>query len=120
MVSCLVCVIFASCNEIFVIIYILFSFCVYIFRANCILWWTLLLQISDRYFTNESVLRTSYGRRRRIWNWITWCWSSSNTSSKPVSKMVLADLGRKITAALRSLSSATVINEEVISYLVSY
>ena len=34
--------------------------------------------------------------------------------------MVLADLGRKITAALRSLSSATVINEEVISYLVSY
>jgi len=34
--------------------------------------------------------------------------------------MVLADLGRKITAALRSLSSATVINEEVVSYLVSY
>ena len=27
--------------------------------------------------------------------------------------MVLADLGRKITTALRSLSSATVINEEV-------
>ena len=30
-----------------------------------------------------------------------------------ISKMVLADLGRKITTALRSLSSATVINEEV-------
>jgi signal recognition particle subunit SRP54 len=29
--------------------------------------------------------------------------------------MVLADLGRKITAALRSLSSATVINEEVLN-----
>ena len=28
-------------------------------------------------------------------------------------KMVLADLGRKITTALRSLSNATVINEEV-------
>lgn len=28
--------------------------------------------------------------------------------------MVLADLGRKITTALRSLSNATVINEEVI------
>ena len=27
--------------------------------------------------------------------------------------MVLADLGRKITTALRSLSNATVINEEV-------
>ena len=27
--------------------------------------------------------------------------------------MVLADLGRKITVALRSLSNATVINEEV-------
>lgn len=27
--------------------------------------------------------------------------------------MVLADLGRKITSALRSLSNATVINEEV-------
>ena len=27
--------------------------------------------------------------------------------------MVLADLGRKITTALRSLSTATVINEEV-------
>lgn len=30
--------------------------------------------------------------------------------------MVLADLGRKITSALRSLSNATIINEEV--YLV--
>jgi hypothetical protein len=29
--------------------------------------------------------------------------------------MVLADLGRKITSALRSLSNATVINEEVSS-----
>ena len=29
--------------------------------------------------------------------------------------MVLADLGRKITTALRSLSSATVINEEVLN-----
>jgi hypothetical protein len=28
--------------------------------------------------------------------------------------MVLADLGRKITSALRSLSNATVINEEVL------
>lgn len=28
--------------------------------------------------------------------------------------MVLADLGRKITSAIRSLNSATVINEEVI------
>ena len=28
-------------------------------------------------------------------------------------KMVLADLGRKITTALRSLSNATIINEEV-------
>ena len=27
--------------------------------------------------------------------------------------MVLADLGRKITSALRSLSGATIINEEV-------
>ena len=27
--------------------------------------------------------------------------------------MVLADLGRKITEALRSLSNATIINEEV-------
>lgn len=27
--------------------------------------------------------------------------------------MVLADLGRKITSALRSLSNATIINEEV-------
>ena len=32
--------------------------------------------------------------------------------------MVLADLGRKITAALRSLSSATVINEEVGQHLI--
>ena len=30
--------------------------------------------------------------------------------------MVLADLGRKITTALRSLSNATVINEEVSEY----
>jgi hypothetical protein len=30
--------------------------------------------------------------------------------------MVLADLGRKITSALRSLSNATVINEEVNSF----
>lgn len=29
--------------------------------------------------------------------------------------MVLADLGRKITHALRSLSNATVINEEVLN-----
>lgn len=29
--------------------------------------------------------------------------------------MVLADLGRKITTALQSLSKATIINEEVIS-----
>jgi hypothetical protein len=29
--------------------------------------------------------------------------------------MVLADLGRKITSALRSLSNATVINEDVSS-----
>uniref|UniRef100_A0A8B9N3W6 Uncharacterized protein n=1 Tax=Accipiter nisus TaxID=211598 RepID=A0A8B9N3W6_9AVES len=29
--------------------------------------------------------------------------------------MVLADLGRKITSALRSLSNATIINEEVCS-----
>ena len=29
--------------------------------------------------------------------------------------MVLADLGRKITSALRSLSNATVINEEVVN-----
>lgn len=30
--------------------------------------------------------------------------------------MVLADLGRKITSALRSLSNATIINEEVTFY----
>lgn len=30
--------------------------------------------------------------------------------------MVLADLGRKITTALRSLSNATIINEEVRSH----
>lgn len=30
-------------------------------------------------------------------------------------KMVLADLGRKITTALRSLSNATIINEDVSS-----
>ena len=29
--------------------------------------------------------------------------------------MVLADLGRKITGALKSLSNATVINEEVLN-----
>jgi len=29
--------------------------------------------------------------------------------------MVLADLGRKITTALKSLSNATVINEEVLN-----
>ena len=29
--------------------------------------------------------------------------------------MVLADLGRKITSALKSLSNATVINEEVLN-----
>ena len=33
--------------------------------------------------------------------------------------MVLADLGRKITTALRSLSNATVINEEVSKYFQS-
>jgi hypothetical protein len=31
--------------------------------------------------------------------------------------MVLADLGRKITSAIRSLNSATVINEEVTLFL---
>jgi len=31
--------------------------------------------------------------------------------------MVLADLGRKITGAIRSLNSATVINEEVNWYI---
>ena len=31
--------------------------------------------------------------------------------------MVLADLGRKITTALRSLSNATVINEEVRAFI---
>ncbi len=31
--------------------------------------------------------------------------------------MVLADLGRKITEALRSLSNATIINEEVKVYI---
>ena len=39
-----------------------------------------------------------------------------HTKTKLVSstkKMVLADLGRKITTALRSLGNATVINEEV-------
>uniref|UniRef100_A0A8C0BMY4 Uncharacterized protein n=1 Tax=Buteo japonicus TaxID=224669 RepID=A0A8C0BMY4_9AVES len=29
--------------------------------------------------------------------------------------MVLADLGRKITSALRSLSNATIINEETVA-----
>ena len=33
--------------------------------------------------------------------------------------MVLADLGRKITSAIRSLNSATVINAEVILLFVS-
>ena len=33
------------------------------------------------------------------------------------SKMVLADLGRKITAALHNLSAAPVINEEVLNAL---
>lgn len=32
--------------------------------------------------------------------------------------MVLADLGRKITTALRSLSNATVINEEVLDCII--
>ncbi|XP_053080335.1 signal recognition particle 54 kDa protein isoform X5 [Acinonyx jubatus] len=36
------------------------------------------------------------------------------TSTKAF-KMVLADLGRKITSALRSLSNATIINEEVLN-----
>ena len=31
--------------------------------------------------------------------------------------MVLADLGRKITSALRSLSNATIINEEVTDHV---
>ncbi|XP_062498998.1 signal recognition particle subunit SRP54-like [Corticium candelabrum] len=31
--------------------------------------------------------------------------------------MVLADLGRRITSALRNLSSATVINEEVLAQM---
>ena len=31
--------------------------------------------------------------------------------------MVLADLGRKITSALKSLSNATVINEEVLNLM---
>lgn len=34
--------------------------------------------------------------------------------------MVLADLGRKITSALRSLSNATVINEEVSLFIGSF
>lgn len=33
--------------------------------------------------------------------------------------MVLADLGRKITSALQSLSKATVINEEVSSIIIT-
>ena len=33
-----------------------------------------------------------------------------------INKMVLADLGKKITTALRSLSTATVIDEEVSGY----
>jgi signal recognition particle subunit SRP54 len=32
--------------------------------------------------------------------------------------MVLADLGRKLTASLRSLSTATVIDEEVLNEMV--
>ena len=39
-------------------------------------------------------------------------WSVSGFVEQTV-KMVLADLGRKITSALRSLSNATIINEEV-------
>jgi hypothetical protein len=39
--------------------------------------------------------------------------TASNLELQCAVNMVLADLGRKITAALRSLSSATVINEEV-------
>lgn len=31
--------------------------------------------------------------------------------------MVLADLGRKITSALQSLSKATIINEEVFQHI---
>ena len=34
-------------------------------------------------------------------------------------KMVLADLGRKITAALNSLSKATVIDEDVLKSLLN-
>lgn len=34
--------------------------------------------------------------------------------------MVLADLGRKITNALHSLSKATVINEDVSSFVCQY
>lgn len=37
----------------------------------------------------------------------------SSLRSLSLLKMVLADLGRKITCALQSLSKATVINEEV-------
>lgn len=33
--------------------------------------------------------------------------------------MVLADLGRKITSALKSLSNATIINEDVSDYHLS-
>ena len=39
--------------------------------------------------------------------WKTFLWKSS--------KMVLADLGRRINSALASLSKATVINEEVLN-----
>ncbi|KAG7238065.1 hypothetical protein INR49_031419 [Caranx melampygus] len=43
--------------------------------------------------------------------------SSSSWTDKPgcAVAMVLADLGRKITSALRSLSNATIINEEVLN-----
>uniref|UniRef100_A0A1I8JK52 Signal recognition particle subunit SRP54 n=1 Tax=Macrostomum lignano TaxID=282301 RepID=A0A1I8JK52_9PLAT len=40
---------------------------------------------------------------------------STNTAAAHLATMVLAELGRKITTALRSLSSATVINEEVLN-----
>jgi hypothetical protein len=51
---------------------------------------------------------------RECWH----CVSRENSRNKSnlrfkTSKMVLADLGRKITTALHSLSKATIINEEV-------
>lgn len=48
-----------------------------------------------RWYSNRGVYLLSRGERENV------------------PKMVLADLGRKITSALRSLSNATVINEEV-------